>query len=162
MSSTTWESQLEAVLKKYLATTEAQDAVMRMYKAIRTVQQSYLGRNDAEQRTAVAQMLLDVTFVLPHHPAIIRTGNDLWGTFVTAVNNYFDALTFMSEWADKPDAGGTAEEREAKSDLFLKGISCSYSMHDIAVKAMLWDRGPAAYRTDARAFREALMAIKDS
>lgn len=156
MDNQSWDAQLRAVLDKYITTPEVKDTVFRMYKAMHTTQRVLAGDNDASVRSAVAQMLVDLTYGIPAAPWVQLRGAGVMSAFTTAVNGYFDSLVYVGEAAETPESS-----QEIRHDLFIRGMATSYAMHDVALQALLADRGPGLYRRDSRAMRDALLAVVD-
>jgi hypothetical protein len=127
-----------------------------MYAAIRTTRRAMSGTLSADDRSSVAQMLIDLTYGIPTSPWISMRGGGVMGAFVSAVNGLFDGIEYATMAAETPESN-----EEVRRDLFIKGLVSSYSLHDFALQALLATAGPGEYRRKSRTFRDALLDVKD-
>jgi hypothetical protein len=146
--------KVEAVLKKYLEREETIDTVKRMYAAVRLADETLAGR--APDAIAVAQMLVDLVIGIPNS-SVMRVSNGAVGTaFTIAVNAHYDGISYVQQMAETPES-----DAEKKRALAVKSVACHYVMHEVALQALLWEKGPGDYRQKAQAFRDELTAIQE-
>lgn len=147
-------TKVEAVLRKYLEREETVDMVKRMYSAVRLADETLAGK--AVEPSAVAQMLVDLVIGIPNS-AVMQASRGAVGTaFTIAVNAHYDGISYMQKMVETPES-----DVDKKRDLAVKSVACHYVMHEVALQALLWEKGPGDYRQKAQAFRDELTAIQE-
>lgn len=140
-----WREQVRGVTGRYMSEAAA-EAATALVSAFHTAERIAGGDTSEHTRQQAVRMLVDLTFGLALNEWFRQHQGFVMPVFMTAMNAWLDAM----EYAAQPDDVSRG-----------KAILARAVVVEVAVAALLADKGAAVGRGLSREMRDELMAIRE-
>jgi hypothetical protein len=128
---------------------------MIMYRTVAAIPLQITGQSS---NTGVHEnsgnLLMEHSFVLHDNPFMNMYGSRMGPIYQAAVGAYLDCFAYRI-------LGDAAVTPEAKADMLTKQIGCKMVVHELALCALLCEKGFSEYRDKSKQLRIDLMDIAD-
>lgn len=148
-----WDTELRAVLGDYLEHDSTLAVVIALYRAIRTTPKLISGSYDDDTCKDAGQALLEHAFVLHNNPFMAMFSAQMTTVYQLAVNAYTDSFHYYGQTDDPKDS-------ESQAENVIRQQACKNAVHEIALMAVLCERGFGFHRQRSIEMRDRLYSLK--